>query len=617
MTARRPPRLIVKALAVTFGTVALLLAVVFLFVRMSVRDQVRRTVTQNLEMSQRMLATLESRRLRELRTQAETLAENPTLKAAIDTYAAEHPGADTDAGVRLLATVQRELDKLSARVDTDAAALTTPDGTPLAMTGRLAGQRPSGSPGARLARRELDDSTDALVDAGDTLFRAVRVPLTLDDGATIGWLELGTALDARYAQALDRISRVRVAVVRGPTLVATTLTSSQAHDFQAALRSSFQGGDPLELDGASHAWREISAIGNVRIYALSSVDEAAAAALSRMNIVLAGAAGGAFSLALLGSLLLARLLSRPIEQLSGVLDQMAAGRELYQAAVRYERHAALSYRIDAGYIASPLGLGMLDMRADVNPTIQPHLSYFVPLLPFDTGAPMVGAIAASYPLGITTTASTARWDARAAVVNSAPTRRSAFNATRGNPDATPVLIAGGGVTLRPRSPARGGVRARPLRHRPGSGRCRQPQARPADVDGRGRICLRLHEAGWRMDDRALRARGDARDGVYLVRAGGADADAALVRGSAPRGDQRATDGCGGRSGNRQIVVQDKRGHARLPAVAGADAAGQPHHEPVVHRQHVRPEGRRAGGVVPPVVVSRYGVGPAFGSSATR
>lgn len=124
-------------------------------------------------------------------------------------------------------------------------------------------------------------------------------------------------------------------------------------------------------------------------------------------------------------------------------------RELYQAALRYERHGPLSLRVDAGYIASPLGLGMLDMRADINPTIQPHLSYFVPLLPFDSGAPMVAPITASYPLGATATVSTTRWDARAALVNSAPTRRSAFNAARANPDSTPVFIAGGGVTPRP------------------------------------------------------------------------------------------------------------------------------------------------------------------------
>ena len=322
---RRPPRLVVKAVAVTFGTVALLLVLVFLVVRMSVRDQVRQTVTQNLDISQRMLGALESRRLHELRMQASTLAENPTLKAAMDTYVAEQPKAGSAAGARLLSTIQRELDTLSARVDTDAVSIATPDGTMLAVAGRLASAwRASGSG----AWKDLDDSGDALVNAGDTLFRVVRVPLTLDDGATIGWLELGTALNARYAQELDRISRVRTAVVNGSTLVATTLTTSQARDFQAALRGAFRGIDPLDLDGGAHAWREIAGIGSVRIYALSSVDEAAAATLSRLNLVLAGMAGGAFTLALLGSLWLARLLSRPIEQLSSALEQMAAARDL-------------------------------------------------------------------------------------------------------------------------------------------------------------------------------------------------------------------------------------------------------------------------------------------------
>ena len=125
MISGRPPRLIVKAVAVTFGTVALLLVLVFLFVRMSVRDQVRSTVTQNLDISQRMLAALESRRLHELRTQASTLAENPTLKAAMATYVAGEPSADSDAGRRLISTIQRELDKLSARIDAFTCATIT------------------------------------------------------------------------------------------------------------------------------------------------------------------------------------------------------------------------------------------------------------------------------------------------------------------------------------------------------------------------------------------------------------------------------------------------------------------------------------------------------------
>ncbi|MGC4082718.1 MAG: hypothetical protein QM736_11545 [Vicinamibacterales bacterium] len=127
-----------KTLAVSFGTVAVLLVLVFLGVRMSVRDQVRRTVTQNLDSSQRMLAALEDRRLHELRVQAETLAESPTLKAALDTYAAEQIPAGNPEAQQLLATLQRELDKLAARVDSDAIALATSEGQTLAVSGRLA-----------------------------------------------------------------------------------------------------------------------------------------------------------------------------------------------------------------------------------------------------------------------------------------------------------------------------------------------------------------------------------------------------------------------------------------------------------------------------------------------
>ena len=121
-------------------------------------------------------------------------------------------------------------------------------------------------------------------------------------------------------------------------------------------------------------------------------------------------------------------------------------RELYQAAVRYERPGATSVRLDAGFIALPIGLGMLDMRADTNPLVQPHLSYYMPLMTFDRGAPAVGPIAASYPLGSNVTVSTSRWDVRTAVVAAAPTRRYAVNSAKPNPAATPVVIAGGGVT---------------------------------------------------------------------------------------------------------------------------------------------------------------------------
>jgi hypothetical protein len=127
---------------------------------------------------------------------------------------------------------------------------------------------------------------------------------------------------------------------------------------------------------------------------------------------------------------------------------------LYEAALRYERPGSVSTRINLGYISSPIGLGMFDSYSASNPVIRPHLSYFVPMAPFNTGGPHVQSIASTYPLGAELTVSGGRWDARAAEVNTAPTRAFVLG-DEANPRATPVFEAGAGIT--PRTGLRIGV----------------------------------------------------------------------------------------------------------------------------------------------------------------
>jgi hypothetical protein len=119
--------------------------------------------------------------------------------------------------------------------------------------------------------------------------------------------------------------------------------------------------------------------------------------------------------------------------------------QIYQASLRYERTARVNVRLDTGYIASPVGLGLFDSNPKANPTIAGHSSYFTPMLPFDTGGARVPAIASTYPLGTLLTLSTDHWDARAAVVNSSPVRIS-IAGVAANPRSTPVVEAGAGVT---------------------------------------------------------------------------------------------------------------------------------------------------------------------------
>ena len=44
-------------------------------------------------------------------------------------------------------------------------------------------------------------------------------------------------------------------------------------------------------------------------------------------------------------------------------------KQIYQASLQYEHAGPLSTRVDLGYIASPIGLGMMDSRPGIDPTI--------------------------------------------------------------------------------------------------------------------------------------------------------------------------------------------------------------------------------------------------------
>lgn len=136
-------------------------------------------------------------------------------------------------------------------------------------------------------------------------------------------------------------------------------------------------------------------------------------------------------------------------------DPYAISKEIYQAALQYQRSGPLSTRVDLGYIASPIGLGLLDMRPDINPNIMTHMSYVIPMPSFDTGAPSVLPIASSYPLGGQVTLSTKTWDARGAVIASPPNRSFVLGAPNPNPRSQPTYVGGAGLS--PRSGLRIGL----------------------------------------------------------------------------------------------------------------------------------------------------------------
>lgn len=120
-------------------------------------------------------------------------------------------------------------------------------------------------------------------------------------------------------------------------------------------------------------------------------------------------------------------------------------RQIWVAAVRYQRPGTIGLRVDAGLIPSPVGLANLMLRPQLNPTVSLPASLFQPLPASEAGAPRTTLLGAVYAYGASATVSGAKWDARGAVIDTSPLRtRRVFSST--NPPRFDNIVVGGGVT---------------------------------------------------------------------------------------------------------------------------------------------------------------------------
>ncbi len=316
------PRFVTRALVLSFLTVALVLGAVFTVLIVGIRDQVRRSVGDNLATAQQVFTRVEARRQQDLRATVATLAENPTLKAALDTWLAERAGASAATTDGLLTTVQRELDKIADRVSADVLAVADGKGVVVASGGRQASSWPRGSV---VGTGPEGVASDRVVVAGTGAYRVVyrmlSVPLQFGD-ATIGSLELGTALDDAYVKELAQLSRGHAAIVRGKMILATTLDVETAAGLAAQSTAGATQAQVVDLAGVSWTIQSLSQVDDVRFVALGSVDAAAAGQTAAALTSLGWIGLGAIGLAVLGSVWLARTLTEPIDQLSRSLTSM-------------------------------------------------------------------------------------------------------------------------------------------------------------------------------------------------------------------------------------------------------------------------------------------------------
>jgi putative nucleotidyltransferase with HDIG domain len=314
---KQPPRLATRALVAAFATVAVVLAAVLGLISVDVRQRVRASVSASLDSGQQMAALVEDRRRNELLATVSILAESPTLKAALDTWQSElEQGEGTEA--ELIATVQREADKIAIRVDTDVLALLDVEGHIVASAGRHAG---SWLPGTKLRPRHPEDADEFVARVASGAFRVIGVPLRFDS-AVIGSLELGRAIDGTYAQELAELVRGESVILIDDRVVASTLPAEVTAALESQASGPSESSSQMTLAGESYAVRHVYDIPPAKFLTLASIDAAAraetAAALSRLTWI----GGAALVLAAVGSYWLAQALTRPIDQLSASVNAM-------------------------------------------------------------------------------------------------------------------------------------------------------------------------------------------------------------------------------------------------------------------------------------------------------
>jgi putative nucleotidyltransferase with HDIG domain len=321
MARTTPPRFVIRTLVVTLATVAFVLSAVLLVVALQVRDRVRAGVIDKLETGQRLLAALEDKRGEELSAQVAMLAENSTLKAALDTYQSELHTTSTAGRQDLVTTIARELDKLADRIQPDVLEIRDQSGAVLGVSGRRAGEWPADS---RVTAGRGSDA--AFMTTPEGVFRVAAGPVMLQ-GTEIGTLRLANALDDRYANELSKLSLASTLIVSDDRIVAATLPPEALVAVTPAVIRAMGGLEVVSLGASEYAVKRLLRHGAGQVFVLDSIDASARPVVRGALRTMGGIALGAFALAALASLWLARTIARPIDKLSASLATMTRGRE--------------------------------------------------------------------------------------------------------------------------------------------------------------------------------------------------------------------------------------------------------------------------------------------------
>jgi hypothetical protein len=214
-------RLSTKAILLSFALITLVITAVFVTLSIEIRNETKQLLQDMLNRSERQVLSIKEDKLSQLLWVSTQVANNPTLRAAMETYRLESTSS-IQIRKELLATVQNELDKIWIGLPHDLLFVTDDRGRVLAANGRL-NSRPELNEDLS-AKPALKHALNPLAPTGDQNFGVIDLqgqhyfigssPIDLQ-GYVIGTLTLGDRIDSSFLPNLRAFFGGEIAVTVG------------------------------------------------------------------------------------------------------------------------------------------------------------------------------------------------------------------------------------------------------------------------------------------------------------------------------------------------------------------------------------------------------------------
>lgn len=256
-TRLRSISLSTKAILLSIALTTFVITAVFVTLSIEIRNETKQLLQDTLNRSERQVLSIKEDNLSQLLWVSSQVANNPTLRASMETYRLEST-ISVETREALLATLQNELDKIWAGLPNDLLFVTDSKGRVLATNERLnsglkLNEDLSAKPALKHALNPLEPTGDqnfGVIDVGGQHYFIGTSPINLQ-GYIIGTLTLGDRIDSSFLPNLRAFFGGEIAVTVGGRSIASTFPQASNVGSRADVLARL-GSDAIQEDGIAH-----------------------------------------------------------------------------------------------------------------------------------------------------------------------------------------------------------------------------------------------------------------------------------------------------------------------------------------------------------------------------